>query len=78
MALLKDKIYPDDFGECGGVGRCGTCLVKTEGRKDALSLGKEGNTLAKMGISDPHFRLACQIQVDENLNNTVIEIMDNY
>ena len=28
MALLKDKVCPDYFGQCGGMGRCRTCLVK--------------------------------------------------
>jgi 2Fe-2S ferredoxin len=31
MALLFDKIYIEDFGECKGMGRCGTCAVKIVG-----------------------------------------------
>ena len=33
MALITDKIYVEDFGECKGMGRCGTCvieIIKTE------------------------------------------------
>ena len=33
MTLLKDRIYPQDFGECGGVGRCGACLVNLKNDK---------------------------------------------
>jgi 2Fe-2S ferredoxin len=28
MMLLYDKIYIEDFGECKGMGRCGTCVVE--------------------------------------------------
>ena len=78
MSLLKDRIYPQDFGECGGVGRCGTCLVKIESDQSPSLIGKEANTLDKMGIDDPDLRLACQIQVDESLNNIVITVMSDY
>ena len=79
MTLLKDRIYPQDFGECGGVGRCGTCLVNIENDKSPSSpIGKEANTLDKMGINDPSVRLSCQIQVDENLDNIVITILSDY
>jgi 2Fe-2S ferredoxin len=79
MNLIKDRIYPQDFGECGGMGRCGTCLVNIENCKSPSSLvGKEANTLNKMGINDPHARLSCQIDVDENLDNIIITIPSDY
>ena len=79
MTLLKDRIYPQDFGECGGVGRCGTCLVNIKNYKSPPSLiGKETNTLTKMGVNDPFARLSCQIQVDENLNNIFVTILSDY
>jgi ferredoxin, 2Fe-2S len=28
MMLIYDKIYPDNFGDCKGIGRCGTCHIK--------------------------------------------------
>ncbi|MEO6845231.1 MAG: hypothetical protein ABI184_08660, partial [Ginsengibacter sp.] len=31
MVLINEKIYVEDFGECKGIGRCGTCLVEVEG-----------------------------------------------
>ena len=79
MTLLKDRIYPQDFGECGGVGRCGTALVNIKNYNGPPSLiGKETNTLTKMGVNDPFARLSCQIQVDENLDNTIITILSDY
>ena len=78
---LFDKIYIEEFGECGGMGRCGTCIVKIAGydieRKDERN---EKRTLTKMGIDHDNIniRLSCQILIDENLNNCVIEIMKDF
>lgn len=79
MVLLKDKICPDDFGQCGGMGRCGTCLVNISGLPDNAEefYRNEQNTLSKMGIKDPATRLACQVQIDQDLKNVIIELFDN-
>lgn len=77
MVLLKDKICPDDFGQCGGMGRCGTCLVNISGLSPKESYTKEQNTLSKMGIKNPAARLSCQIQIDEDLKNVIVELFDN-
>jgi ferredoxin, 2Fe-2S len=79
MVLLKDKICPDDFGQCGGVGRCGTCLVNISGLAPNAdeSYTNERNTLSKMGIKNPITRLSCQVQIDEDLKNVVVELFDN-
>lgn len=79
MVLLKDKIYPEDFGQCGGMGRCGTCLVKISGLANGSAdfYKNEKNTLKKMRITELTTRLSCQIQVNEDLNNTVVEIFDS-
>jgi 2Fe-2S ferredoxin len=79
MALLKDKICPEDFGQCGGMGRCGTCLVNLSGLANSPvdSYSNEQATLFKMGMQDQATRLSCQVQVDEDLKNAVVEIFDN-
>ncbi len=79
MVLLKDKICPEDFGQCGGMGRCGTCLVNVSGlaNNPADSYKNEQATLAKMGIQNPATRLSCQVQIDEDLKNVVVEVFDN-
>jgi len=79
MALLKDKVCPDDFGQCGGMGRCGTCLVNVSGMANGSekSQRNEQTTLPKMGMREEATRLSCQIQVDEDLKNAVVEIFDN-
>ena len=79
MALLKDKICPEDFGQCGGMGRCGTCLVNISGLPNNAdeSCRNEQRTLSKMGVIHPATRLSCQIQIDEGLKNVIIELFVN-
>ncbi|HNE50289.1 MAG: 2Fe-2S iron-sulfur cluster-binding protein [Chitinophagales bacterium] len=79
MVLLKDKLFVDYFGECGGLGRCGTCVIKIKGLSGA-ALIKDRNepvTLSKMGYNETeHIRLSCQLMITESLNNTEIEILE--
>ena len=79
MSLLKDKICPEDFGQCGGMGRCGTCLIKLCGASgdSLLSYRNEHETLRKMGIVDPEVRLSCQIHINEDLKNVIVQLLDN-
>lgn len=79
MVLLKDKICPEDFGQCGGMGRCGTCLVNIIGLPDRTDdfYKNERNTLSKMGVINPATRLSCQVQIDKELKNVIIELFDN-
>ena len=79
MSLLKYKICPEDFGQCGGMGRCGTCLIKLSGVSgdSLLSYRNEHETLRKMGIVDAEVRLSCQIQVNEDLKDVIVQLLDN-
>ena len=79
MFLLRDKLYLDAFGECGGVGRCATCVIKANGIS-GKSVTKERNepaTLSKMGYEDDNIRLSCQLYVSEDLDGAAIEIIDS-
>ncbi len=76
MQLLNDTIFLDDFGQCGGTGRCGTCLVEVEWA-DGVSHPKERNeesTLGNLCKSHPFMRLACQIDIDLRLQNARVRI----
>ena len=76
MALIYDRIYIDGFGECRGMGRCGTCRVTVDGDQAALT-GMDRNeaaTLGKMGGDGDGYRLACQIMVDERLQGRTISV----
>ncbi len=78
MELLSDKLYMDEFGECKGTGRCGTCLVSIENESYAPSKldRNEGTTLRKMGIKDSSVRLSCQIAIDDELSNRTIFLVE--
>jgi 2Fe-2S ferredoxin len=83
MMLLYDRIYIEGFGECRGMGRCGTCLIEMigpiAGGSDAdlyLRDRNENTTLLKMGISDRRMRLACQIRIDESLHNVAVAVIE--
>ena len=81
MTLLKDKICPDEFGQCGGMGRCGTCLVKISGvQNDSFheSFRNEHATLKKIGVTEADVRLSCQVLVNADLKNAIVELVDDY
>ena len=80
MALITDKIYVEDFGECKGMGRCGTCVVEIMDIEDHLHLlqRNEEATMKKIGITNPNYRLACQVLINEELKNATFRICYNY
>ena len=76
MVLLNNSIYLENFGECGGQGRCATCMVKAVGLKgNATTMERnEAATIGKAGLADEAIRLSCQLLINEDLNGAVIEI----
>lgn len=79
MMLLYDKFYLDDFGECKGIGRCGTCHIKVAGNSVDLRqrVGNENSTLSKMTSVTEQSRLACQMSIDYTLDGLELEIISN-
>lgn len=77
--LIQDRLYAEGFGQCGGMGRCATCMVEINGLKGeaALLRRNEAVTLERMSPEIADIRLACQILVDDNLSNTVIRVLEN-
>jgi 2Fe-2S ferredoxin len=78
MTLINEKIYVEDFGECKGIGRCGTCLIETEGLDTSVAEMErnEKSTLAKCAIKKPNLRLSCQIMINSALKNAVITVVE--
>ncbi len=78
MVLIKDRIYPDSFGECGGMGRCGTCCVNISGLKEGSSKMErnESVTIKRTGMTEGDTRLSCQILIDKQLKGCIIKITD--
>ena len=76
MALIHDKLYPDGFGECGGMGRCATCQVRLDNVQAIRGLDRnEYSTLSKQGISDPSIRLSCQLLIDASLHGLTVTVL---
>ncbi|MEO5501130.1 MAG: ferredoxin [Ginsengibacter sp.] len=76
MVLINEKIYVEDFGECKGIGRCGTCLVVINLNSLPIPDRNEASTLKKVSIKLPGIRLSCQIMITKALNNTFITVVE--
>ena len=78
MVLINEKTYVEDFGECKGIGRCGTCLTEAEGLETvgAEMDRNEKSTLAKVAVKKPNLRLSCQVMINHALHNAVIKIVE--
>lgn len=77
MVLIYDKLFLDNFGECRGTGRCGTCLVRVDSPGELSSYDRnEEATISKMGGEDTGVRLACQILADEKLDGQRFTILN--
>jgi 2Fe-2S ferredoxin len=74
MVLLNNHCYLEDFGECGGMGRCATCVVHTQQPALQEYSRNEASTLAKLPIDEPGTRLSCQIHINSLLDGAEIII----
>ncbi len=76
MLLLNNTIYLESFGECGGQGRCATCLVKITGLNGSANIMErnEKSTITKSGFGDLYTRLSCQLLINTDLDKAVVEI----
>ncbi len=79
MVLLNNSIYLGNFGECGGQGRCATCLVKAVGLKGNANMMErnEAATIGKTGFTDEGIRLSCQLLINADLDGAVIIIQED-
>lgn len=76
MMLIFDRVSPDDFGECFGMGKCGTCLIEIIHGKGLTDFDRnESNTLNKTGINHPKMRLSCQLLIDEYCDGMIVKIV---
>lgn len=78
MAWISDSICLDGFGECKGMGRCGTChvrLLNYSGELNDLQRNEE-TTLGKMRTPVCGDRLSCQILVDKLIDDVELEIVN--
>ena len=74
MELLFDK-YVEEWGDCKGRAWCGTCHIEIiEGSVTEKMNADEKLTLSKISDTTKKSRLACQIPVNDKLNNIVFKM----
>ena len=79
MVLIKDQLWVDGMGECGGQARCGTCMVELLNAGEDLVIAtdtKEAAVIRRMMTTESTIRLSCQILVDETLNGLQIKVIE--
>jgi ferredoxin, 2Fe-2S len=78
-ALINDKLDLEDFGQCGGMGRCATCMVEITTLSNLLPNmdRNEQSTLSKRKRAGSAVRLSCQIPIDDNLANALVQISED-
>lgn len=76
MTLIAAN-YPEEFGACKGLGLCGTCHVKiASGNLNEPIRITEEETLKNLYDTESNSRLACQIMLDEKINNMTFKIIN--
>lgn len=79
MYLIRDLfLFDNDFGECGGMGKCATCLVEAKNLKGnaAIKSRNEPETLKKYKLDHPKYRLSCQVYINKDLDGASIKVLD--
>lgn len=76
MEFLKGNDY-DILATCGGMALCATCHVEVVSGFDSLSeiSNDEHAMLDTLPNITPASRLACQLRLNDELNNVTIKIM---
>ncbi len=77
MMLIYDKLFTEEFGECLGMGKCGTCLVEIVSSAHQLTYYErnEEATLLKAGHTGKDVRLSCQVMADECIDGLTVRIL---
>lgn len=77
MELIVDTYY-EDIGECLGRGLCGTCHVQLQsGTLNDSIEPVEKETLKNIYNTNSNSRLACQIMLDEKIDNMTFKIISD-
>jgi ferredoxin, 2Fe-2S len=76
MEFLKGNEY-DILATCGGMALCATCHVEVVSGFNSLSeiSNDEWAMLDTLPNITPTSRLACQLRLNDNLNNVTVKIM---
>lgn len=77
MMLIYDRIYTESFGECLGMGKCGTCMVEIMSSEHELSCYErnENMTLLRNIKAKENIRLSCQLVIDEKMDGLAVKVL---
>jgi 2Fe-2S ferredoxin len=77
MMLIYDRICTESFGECLGMGKCGTCMVEVIScRRQPTGYDRnEDMTLLRNISAKENIRLSCQLIVDENIDGLKVKVL---
>lgn len=75
MEVLRASDYPI-AATCGGIALCATCCVEVMEGADALDAPTEAelDLLDTLPVATSRSRLACQIRVNDKLQNAVLSV----
>jgi 2Fe-2S ferredoxin len=78
MVLIKDQLWVEGIGECGGMARCGTCMVELMNATQDLAVkdAKEAAVIRRNITAHSTIRLACQILIDETVNGLQVKVIE--
>lgn len=78
MELIVNELY-EEIGDCKGRAWCGTCIVKQLKGIPETELEKDETDLLSRypNPENAPFRLSCQLEINDYLNNTSWEIVDS-
>lgn len=75
MMLIYDRIGPEDFGDCLGMGKCGSCLIEIASEVVLSSYDRNEETTLQRAGTAYGSRLACQILIDEHINGLTVKVL---
>ncbi|MFI5159798.1 MAG: 2Fe-2S iron-sulfur cluster-binding protein [Sphingobacteriales bacterium] len=77
MMLIYDRVFTESFGECLGMGKCGTCLVEITSQRMAPTAYErnEETNLLNAGQTKGNIRLACQLMIDEKMDGLEVKVL---
>jgi 2Fe-2S ferredoxin len=78
MVLIKDQLWVEGIGECGGMARCGTCMVEllNAGESFAVTDQKEAAVIRRNTTAHSTIRLSCQLLVDKSINGLRVRVVE--
>lgn len=79
MMLIYDHIYEEGFGECGGMGRCSTCIVEIQKTTQPFNEFHRNadQTFIKSAETRENVYLSCQILADESIHGLEVKVLND-